>query len=250
MIINGEFNCGLSPWFLDNYVNAQSTALIVPDLWLTDDSSGVLVEIQNQGDEFWAIQLMQPFQIQEGHTYEVTFAAQADAPKEIHIDISKNYDDYAPLHSFTVTVDQADVYGPFTFTAAADDDNLMFKFVLGGNTIPIEIDAVNVIDQQWTTVTTAAQPEKSFALFQNYPNPFNPTTTISYALDTPELVTLSIFNIMGQKIKSFSSIKTTGQHTFVWDGAMSNGADAPSGVYIYRLDTEQGALSKKMHLLR
>jgi hypothetical protein len=250
MIINGEFNCGLSPWFLDNYVNAQSTALIVPDLWLTDDSSGVVVEIENQGDEFWAIQLMQPFQIQEGHTYEVTFTAQADAPKEIHIDISKNYDDYAPLHSFTVTVDQAKVYGPFNFTAAADDDNLMFKFVLGGNTIPIEIDAVNVIDQQWTSVAAGAQRDKSFTLSQNYPNPFNPTTTIRYTLDKPGLVSLSIYNIMGQKIKSFNRTETSGQHTFAWDGTMSSGADAPSGVYIYRLDTEHGSLAKKMHLVR
>lgn len=68
----------------------------------------------------------------------------------IHVDVSKNYDDYAPLHSTMFTIDRADVYGPFTFTAAADDHNLMFTFVSGGNTIPIEIDAVTGIDAQWT----------------------------------------------------------------------------------------------------
>jgi hypothetical protein len=137
IIINGEFNCALLPWRLDNYVNAKSTCTLVPDLWLTDDSSGVSIDIQNQGDEVWAIQLMQPFKIKAGHTYVISFVAQAAEAKDITVDISKNYDDYAPLQSTPFTVDQLDTYGPFTFVAAADDDNLMFKFVLGGNTISI-----------------------------------------------------------------------------------------------------------------
>ncbi|MBN1482227.1 T9SS C-terminal target domain-containing protein [candidate division KSB1 bacterium] len=250
MIINGEFNCALAPWFLDNYVNAQSTAILVPDLWLTDDSSGVLVEIENQGDEFWAVQLMQPFKIREGHTYEVTFTAQADEPKEIHVDISKNYDDYAPLHSATFTIDRADVYGPFTFTAAADDKNLMFKFVLGGNTIPIEIDAVNVIDEQWTKVATVQDAKRAFMLEQNYPNPFNPNTTITYSLDKAGPINFSIYNILGQQILSYTAYETAGKHSFVWDGTTSLGEDVPSGLYIYRLETAAGSRTRKMFLLR
>lgn len=249
-IINGEFNCSLDPWFLDTYVNAQATATIFPDLWLTDDSSGVLVEITNQGDAFWAVQLMQPFKVDSGHTYQVWFTAQADQEKEISVDISKNYDDFAPLHSFEVTVYDLNTYGPFSFEAAADDDNLMFKFVLGGNLIPIEIDAVNVIDEQWTSVEQQNERITTFELHQNYPNPFNPQTTITYSLDSAGPVTLSIYNILGQPIQTVSGTQSDGHHTFVWDGKTDAGIDAPSGLYFYRLETQQGILTRKMHLLR
>jgi len=192
---------------------------------------------------------MQPFKIKEGHTYEVTFTAQADEPKEIQVNISKNYDDYAPLHGATFNVDKADVYGPFEFTAAADDDNLMFKFVLGGNTIPIEIDAVNCIDLDWSAVETTEPVVHSFELNQNYPNPFNPSTTISYSLDKAEHVTLSIYNIMGQLLTSHSAFEQSGTHTFIWDG-MTSGVVCPSGVYLYQLETANGSVTKKMQLLR
>jgi hypothetical protein len=249
MIINGEFNCQLSPWFLDNYVNAVSTITMVPNLWLTDDSSGVVVEIENQGDEVWAIQLMQPFKILKGHTYAVTFTAQADEAKEISVDISKNYDDYAPLHSAKFVVEDLEEYGPFEFEAQADDDNLMFKFVLGGNTIPIEIDAVNCIDKAWTSVENRSQPH-SFELLPNYPNPFNPRTTIDYKIKKAGNVSLSIYNVMGQLVTSLTEFELSGPHSFVWDGKTSAGIDCPSGLYFYCLVVEEKKLTRKMHLLR
>ncbi|MBN1561603.1 carbohydrate binding domain-containing protein [candidate division KSB1 bacterium] len=250
MIINGEFNCELLPWRLDNYVNAQSTITVVPDLWLTDDSSGVLIEITAQGDEFWAVQLMQPFKIKAGHTYDVTFAAQADEPKLIYVDISKNYDDYSQVHSATFTIDEPEIYGPFAFTAAADDDNLMFKFVLGGNTIPIEIDAVNVIDRQWTVARSKQEFPASPRLRQNFPNPFNPGTTIEYYIDEPTDVEITIYNIEGHAIVSSHVHRDVGWHSFTWNGSTDDGTTCASGVYIYRFSAGKVRLAKKMHLLR
>jgi hypothetical protein len=250
VIINGEFNCALSPWFLDNYVNAVSTITLVPDLGLTDDAPGVMVEIQNQGDQPWAIQLMQPFKTKAGHTYEVTFWAQADAPKPITVDVNKNYDDYAALYSNAVTIDQLDLYGPLTFTATTDDNNLMFKFVLGGNTTSFFLDAVVVIDKEWTEVKHSSPTAASFSLMQNFPNPFNPQTTIAYDLKKSGAVVLSIYNILGENVTSFNAVEPSGQHAFIWDGLDENGRECPSGVYIYRLRTANGTLTKKMHLLR
>jgi hypothetical protein len=251
VIINGEFTCALFPWFLDNYVNAVSTISLVPDLGLTNDAPGVMVEIQNQGDQPWAIQLMQPFKTKAGHTYEVTFWAQADEAKAITVDVNRNYDDYAALYSNAVTVDQLDLYGPLTFTATTDDDNLMFKFVIGGNTISFYLDAVVVIDKEWSEVQHASpQGATSFNLMQNYPNPFNPQTTIAYELQKSGAVSLAIFNILGEKVTSFDAVEQAGQHSFTWNGTDRSGRQCPSGVYIYRLNTESGALTKKMHLLR
>lgn len=78
-------------------------------------------------------------------------------------------------------------------------------------------------------------PEE-YALTQNYPNPFNPTTTLEYAL--PELadIRLTIYNLMGRKIKQWStSLQQAGWHKVIWDGRDMNGNVVSTGVYIYSL---------------
>ncbi|MDZ7370424.1 MAG: carbohydrate binding domain-containing protein [candidate division KSB1 bacterium] len=250
MIINGNFNCGLSPWFLDNYVNARSKATVVEDLGLTDDKPGVMVEIENMGDQFWAIQLMQPFKIQAGHSYEITFWAQADQAKDIYVDINKNYGDYSQLYSKMVRVEQLDLYGPFTFDAPVDDDNLMFKFVLGGNTTTFYVDAVKVIDKQWTEVEEKPQAPACLTLLQNYPNPFNPSTTIEFELDRKAPIVLEVFDLLGRPLYRYAAVKEAGHHTILWDGRSADGLPCPSGVYFYRLKTVDGSLTRKMNLIR
>ncbi len=249
VIINGDFNCGLTPWFLDNYVNAHSKVTVVPDLSLTNDLPGVIVEIENQGDQFWAIQLMQPFKIKAGHSYEITFWAQADAPKDIYVDINKNYGDYSQLYSKKVTVDQLDLYGPYTFDAGVDDDNLMFKFVLGGNTTTFYLDGVKVIDKQWTGVEAAYEPA-AFSLFTNYPNPFNASTTIVYELNNNGPVELEIFDILGKRVFRRAAVEAAGRHFLNWNGLDESGRPCPSGLYLCRLCSIDGSSTRKMSLLR
>ncbi|MFH0735090.1 MAG: FG-GAP-like repeat-containing protein, partial [bacterium] len=59
--------------------------------------------------------------------------------------------------------------------------------------------------------------EKSFRLNQNYPNPFNPSTNIKYSLSKPSQIKLSIYNMLGQKIKTLkNSFQNTGEYTFTW----------------------------------
>jgi len=251
VIINGEFHCSLSPWRLDNYAGGQSTIELLPDLFLTDDSTGVVIDIQEQGDEFWSIQLMQPFQVKKDHTYSITFTAMADSPKDIAIHVSKNYDDYAPLHIAEYSVYDLEDFGPFEFTAENDDDNLMFKFILGGNTTTIFLDAVQVIDQNWTGVKEAAPVHTDdFTLEQNYPNPFNPATRINYNLDKAQYIKFSIFNILGQAVYSNEKFEQAGSHSFEWRGLDATGLACPSGVYLYQLETEVDRQTRKMHLIR
>jgi predicted extracellular nuclease len=87
---------------------------------------------------------------------------------------------------------------------------------------------------------------KEFALNQNYPNPFNPSTTISYNLPASGNVTLKVFNLLGQQVKELvNQFQTAGHYTLRFDAA-----GLPSGVYLYRLVTESGALTKKMLMLK
>ena len=75
-------------------------------------------------------------------------------------------------------------------------------------------------------------PEK-YALLGAYPNPFNPSTTVKYALPSESDITVSIFNLAGQKVKSFTLFsQPAGFHTVFWDGKNNFGNQVPSGLYI------------------
>jgi hypothetical protein len=76
-----------------------------------------------------------------------------------------------------------------------------------------------------------------FYLGQNYPNPFNPTTVIQYQLPEPSEVTITLYNLLGQKIKVlFQSKKEAGYFTTFWDGKNSSGELSSNGIYLYQID--------------
>jgi hypothetical protein len=85
-----------------------------------------------------------------------------------------------------------------------------------------------------------------FRLYQNYPNPFNPLTTISFYLPENENISLSIFNILGQKITTLADGNyKRGLHRLKFDGSLY-----ASGLYFYVLQYKNSAISHKMILLK
>jgi hypothetical protein len=90
-----------------------------------------------------------------------------------------------------------------------------------------------------------------FALDQNYPNPFNGSTNISYYLPSSSVVRLSVFNILGQEIRVLKSgLQNQGGHFATWNGKDSNGIQSPSGIYFYRITTDNFSDTKKLVILR
>ncbi|UCD94951.1 MAG: VCBS repeat-containing protein, partial [Candidatus Zixiibacteriota bacterium] len=90
-----------------------------------------------------------------------------------------------------------------------------------------------------------------FALEQNCPNPFNPLTAMDYSVPVPCHVKISIYNLLGQKIKTVvDEDKPAGSHTAFWDGTDSNGAEAATGVYFYQIEAGDFIKSRKMLLLK
>jgi hypothetical protein len=80
------------------------------------------------------------------------------------------------------------------------------------------------------------QVPEGYILAQNYPNPFNPTTTIEYELAAEGLVTIQVFNMLGELVATpLDRRASAGRHSLVWDAVGSSGAPLPSGVYTYRL---------------
>jgi hypothetical protein len=85
----------------------------------------------------------------------------------------------------------------------------------------------------------------------NYPNPFNPTTTIKFTLPQPGEVKLSVYNILGQQVKLLTSGQLpAGTHKVNWDSRNKDGQSVASGIYFYRLQTQDGVVAKKMVLLK
>jgi hypothetical protein len=87
-----------------------------------------------------------------------------------------------------------------------------------------------------------------FGLNQNYPNPFNPKTRLSFALPIKSDYTLTIYNVNGQEVTSFTGTAEAGVHEIDWEA----GSVVASGVYFYRLVADNGnfVANKKMVLLK
>ena len=112
----------------------------------------------------------------------------------------------------------------------------------------------NVLD--WSNPTGMERKPKSvitaFRLFQNYPNPFNPTTTIRYALPGSVPVELTVYNLLGQKVRTLVHRRQpAGRYQVQWDGRDDQGKPVASGVYLYRLRAGSDfTRTKTMLLLR
>ncbi len=86
----------------------------------------------------------------------------------------------------------------------------------------------------------------NFALYQNYPNPFNPSTTIKFNIPSDAQVQLNVFNTLGEKVAElFNGTLKGGYHEFVFDASTLT-----SGIYFYRLESDEFADSKKMILIK
>lgn len=90
-------------------------------------------------------------------------------------------------------------------------------------------------------------PPENFFLHNNYPNPFNGFTTIKFDVPFPSNVSLTIYNILGQKIRSlYNGFTDAGSTNVRWDGRDEFGRIVASGVYFYHLLTPSSAIAKKL----
>ena len=87
---------------------------------------------------------------------------------------------------------------------------------------------------------------KDFALYQNYPNPFNPSTTIKFALPVKTNLSLNVYNTLGEKVAEiFNGEKEEGYHE-----VMFNASGLSSGIYFYKIESENYSSTKKLMLLK
>ncbi len=152
---------------------------------------------------------------------------------------------YGWEQSFGVTLDSTGnifVTGSYQDIAYFGDDSIQSTddydlFVAKIDTSPLSI--------------TVSDPINKAHLYQNYPNPFNPETSIQFNINHDTFVSLEIYNTKGQLVKTLHKGQLqSGLHTMSWNGTDSRGNNVSSGIYLYRLITDQYQSSKTMLLLK
>ncbi|MBN2355864.1 T9SS type A sorting domain-containing protein [candidate division KSB1 bacterium] len=160
---------------------------------------------------------------------------------------------------------------------AGTDGNGVFKSTNGGDnwgeinagfTFPVNVYSLVIHDENIYAATFGkgvfvnslnalrveqAQPgmARRFELQQNYPNPFNASTEISYTVSIAGPITLNVYDIAGKLVRVLiNQIHSPGNYKIVWDGTDRFGRLLASGLYLYRLDSHSGTLTKQMLYLK
>jgi hypothetical protein len=90
-----------------------------------------------------------------------------------------------------------------------------------------------------------------FSLQQNHPNPFNPETEIIYTVPKTAQVTLTVYNLMGQPLRTLVNAKVSaGTHEVIWNAKNDAGQSVPTGIYIYLLKSGSYTEIRKMLLMK
>lgn len=161
------------------------------------------------------------------------------SPTDSSADWFLSYDDTTALKAKLAYVDSAGIGGLFIYEIGMSYDKT------SGDNLFLDV------TQHWlegasAVKETGAKVPSTVVLTQNYPNPFNPTTTIGYYVPKRGDVSLTVYNVLGEKVATlYSGFQTPGNHTAFFDGA-----DLASGVYFYELRAGNVAITKKLVLMK
>ena len=167
--------------------------------------------------------------------------------------------DYAALFTPRIEIPAGSITGTVNFYVDPRTDNLeegdeVIRLIgtidgLEGDEVEITISDPAAAKAAKTVVQT--RPE-AFALADNFPNPFNPATTIKYELPQAADVELTVYNVVGQAVRTLvAEYQSAGRYAVEWDATNDSGHSLSSGLYFYRLQAGEAFLEvKKMLLLR
>jgi hypothetical protein len=159
------------------------------------------------------------------------------------------------IANLVFTVDNPSVSGVTleAITTKSPDHSMTFVYRQMQDGVATLVKATPKFDQVTVSLSgvTGSNLPTVYSLDQNYPNPFNPTTTISFALPKAGKVQLSVFNLLGQEVKTLvNGDLAAGNNSIVWDGTNDHGQSVASGIYFYRIAAGDFSQTKKMMMLK
>jgi uncharacterized protein (TIGR02145 family) len=115
------------------------------------------------------------------------------------------------------------------------------------NLVPNDLNSQNNLESVDVSTPANTDAVDKFELLGNFPNPFNPTTQIKFLLPDDGLVTLKIYNVTGQLVRTLvNEYMSHGSHTLEWNATNDNGFNLPTGIYFYRLQAGSFVKTSKM----
>ena len=172
-----------------------------------------------------------PTQSESALSYEVELA---DNPEFANVEV---YDNISELNAKVPGLEEGEYY----WRVRSKTDGSISSYSNTGN---FKVgDGVTSVEDEELPLT--------YDIDQNYPNPFNPTTTINYALPEANYVSIKIYNMLGQEVKTLVNTEVkAGRHKVEWRGENNYGQKVSSGTYIYRITAGEYTQAKKMILLK
>ncbi len=199
-----------------------------------------------------------PNPVSEGNSVTVTASISRALPDAVTIPLvltagSAEADDYGALASIEIPANEASGAGEITTAQDSDTDDETFTVALGDLPGIVAAGTPALVALRITDNTRVVSIESpgdeipvAFALEQNYPNPFNPSTTIEFALDKTQHVTLSVYDLLGQEVRTLvDGVQPAARYSVSFDAS-----DLASGAYLYVLRTEEQTAVKTMALLK
>jgi hypothetical protein len=211
-------------WFIDDVTVAGATMYYTPPQELTADSDNYDVTLDWSTPETDLTVL--GYNVYRHTTGEISFA---DPIAELD----------ATTYTYTDNLPQEDTTYVYGVAAIYDEDESI------PSTVDVQI-SVGIDDSENTI-----QAPKRYALSQNYPNPFNPVTTISFQIPESNHVSLKVYDVTGKLVRTLvDEKKEVGSYTVKWNGKDDRGNEVSSGLYFYRLQSEEFDKTHKCLLLK
>lgn len=135
--------------------------------------------------------------------------------------------------------------GNIPFTIQRPQDITIDKLIL------VSLDNKKLTNIKVEIIYGEAPLPYEYELFQNYPNPFNPSTSVMFTVPRNGLVTIKVYDMLGQEIATLvNEVVDRGVYTVNWDGLTEQGSYVSSGNYIYRMVAGDFVKSRKMMLIK
>jgi hypothetical protein len=170
-----------------------------------------------------------PTQSFEG--YSIAWENESEPNMVYYHDLQLNQTQY-PLTSLTLAAGESSLWlvGRYEDGSYTDSSNSLL---------------INIVSNDVSDLSAITQ------LAGNYPNPFNPETRIKYSLKASQNVSIIIYNIKGQKVRTLiDQVQESGNHSVVWNGRDDKNKAVTSGIYFYKMKSGKYSSSKKMILLK
>jgi len=243
-------------YITDNIIKLQKHSDKYDFSWnqATDDNNKILyksdpVALANPNDPRYLIDdrcvVKYTFKVAEYMTYPFSTTNSTDTVIVINAGMLK--DIYLYLRQSTSTAKSVDV----NYFIIFEDDVYKYSMPMYADKLVTLKKKITLQDDGITALRDPNAIPTVFSLDQNYPNPFNPSTTINYALPKESNVKITIYNVLGQPVRTLVNERQAASYqSVVWDGKNDKGMTVSSGTYIYIITAGDFVQTKKMNLLK